>query len=155
MPDPWGIDIAFNDGYWGAAPPQVRNALLSAMGADQPGETPPAEDAVRVVRQGKPSPWENGGGLTGKLRLEDGTSLAVAGALPPDLPLGYHELATPDGRKTALIVAPPHCPLPAHKNWAWVAQLYATRSRQSWGIGDLADLGAWQPGWLPKAPSCS
>jgi 4-alpha-glucanotransferase len=44
-----------------------------------------------------------------------------------------------------LIVAPGRCPLP-RRGWGWAAQLYATRSTQSWGIGDLADLrrlGRW------------
>jgi 4-alpha-glucanotransferase len=40
-----------------------------------------------------------------------------------------------------LIVSPGRCHLPDEPRlWGWVAQLYATRSRQSWGIGDLADL---------------
>src|SRR5262249_2848314 len=40
--------------------------------------------------------------------------------------------------------SPAQCHLPAdvqeHRIWGWAAQLYATRSRESWGIGDLADL---------------
>ena len=35
---------------------------------------------------------------------------------------------------------------PGRQAWGWAAQLYAVRSRQSWGIGDLDDLrrlGAW------------
>jgi 4-alpha-glucanotransferase len=31
------------------------------------------------------------------------------------------------------------CPLPP-RGWGWTAQLYATRSRASWGIGDYGDL---------------
>ena len=32
-----------------------------------------------------------------ELRLEDGTALQVNTALPPDLPLGYHDLFPLDG----------------------------------------------------------
>ena len=68
--------------------------------------------------------------------------LRVTGDLPPDLPLGYHELRPLDGRPAArLIVAPARCHLPdGLRIWGWAIQLYALRSRESWGIGDLADL---------------
>src|SRR6267142_1170773 len=50
-------------------------------------------------------------------------------------------------RATRVIVAPPRCHLPeGFRIWGWAAQLYATRSRESWGIGDLGDLrrlGRW------------
>ena len=43
-------------------------------------------------------------------------------------------------------IPPGHCaPAPA-RAWGWAVQLYAARSRDSWGIGDLADLrrlGRW------------
>src|SRR5450759_4793032 len=29
---------------------------------------------------------------------------------------------------------------PPSRAWGWAAQIYAARSRESWGIGDLADL---------------
>src|SRR5438270_11748170 len=35
---------------------------------------------------------------------------------------------------------PARCPLPTRRAWGWAAQLYATRSLASWGIGDLMDL---------------
>lgn len=41
-----------------------------------------------------------------------------------------------------------HLP-PEPRSWGWAAQLYAVRSRRSWGIGDLRDLrdlGAWSRG---------
>ena len=40
-------------------------------------------------------------------------------------------------------------PACASRGWGWAAQLYATRSSHSWGIGDLADLralGRWAAG---------
>ena len=52
------------------------------------GEPPAATHLVRVVRRDEPAP------LTGPatLTLEDGTELSVERELPPDLPLGYHDL---------------------------------------------------------------
>ena len=45
------------------------------------------------------------------------------------------------------VIAPRRCPRPAvPPQWGWMVQLYALRSRASWGIGDLrdlADLSAW------------
>jgi 4-alpha-glucanotransferase len=43
-------------------------------------------------------------------------------------------------------VSPGVCQLPAGPAWGWAVQLYAARSEDSWGIGDLADLrrlAAW------------
>ncbi|HET9948024.1 MAG TPA: 4-alpha-glucanotransferase [Longimicrobiales bacterium] len=82
------------------------------------------------------------------LRLEDGTWLDVPGALPEDLPLGYHRLFE-RGSERSLIVSPGRCPLPPRRAWGWAVQLWAARSRASWGMGDLADLrrlGAWASG---------
>ncbi len=46
-------------------------------------------------------------------------------AIPPATPT-----ATPTDR----------CEAPPSRAWGWAVQIYATRSRDSWGIGDLADL---------------
>ncbi len=83
-----------------------------------------------------------------EIRLENGTSLTIDRALPADLPPGYHSILRRGERVDArLIVAPPACYLPDDYNvWGWAIQLYASRSRRSWGIGDLADLrrlNAW------------
>lgn len=69
--------------------------------------------------------------------LEDGTTLDVDGELPA-LPLGWHRLRT-DGRDVTLVVVPERLPevVPA---WGWMLQLYALRSRASWGMGDFGDL---------------
>lgn len=46
----------------------------------------------------------------------------------------------PVGEYDGLLVAPRTCPQPP-RSWGWMAQLYAVRSRCSWGMGDLGDLG--------------
>ena len=45
----------------------------------------------------------------------------------------------PIGEYDGLLVAPRRCPTPP-MSWGWMVQLYAARSRCSWGMGDLADL---------------
>jgi 4-alpha-glucanotransferase len=84
----------------------------------------------------------------GRLTLEDGSEVDAHGALPPDLPIGYHDLHPGDGGPTTrLIVTPGRCHLPEGlRDWVLTAQLPACRSRSSWGVGDAADLatiGAW------------
>jgi 4-alpha-glucanotransferase len=81
--------------------------------------------------------------------LEDGTTLPAVARLPRDVPIGYHRLRHGAG-DLLLLVAPARCYLPSEmRAWGWAVQLYATRSRRSWGMGDLADLRAlatWSAG---------
>jgi 4-alpha-glucanotransferase len=81
----------------------------------------------------------------GTVVLEDGGAITVgpSGTLPADVPIGYHELTPRDGDGGAvpLIVSPRRCHLPDRwRAWGWAAQVYASRSRASWGMGDLRDL---------------
>ncbi|GAA2233159.1 4-alpha-glucanotransferase [Rarobacter faecitabidus] len=79
-------------------------------------------------------PREVAGRLIGRATFE----------VPAELPLGYHSLvATSEGVTVAgtIIVVPPRAPLPAEQSWGVTTQLYSIRSRQSWGVGDFADLG--------------
>ncbi|MGH9111072.1 MAG: 4-alpha-glucanotransferase [Acidimicrobiales bacterium] len=148
MTDPWGIDDGYwdVDGVWHETSPDTAAALRSAMGAGErvPDDGPPAGRLVWVVRAGAAEP------LLGpcELALEDGGEVRVEGALPPDLPIGYHDLRPLDGGPaTRLIVTPGRC----HRRedlraWLLTVQLPACRSTASWGIGDLGDLrtiGAW------------
>src|SRR5258708_31274635 len=52
--------------------------------------------------------------------------MGVAGAHPPRA----RRRAIPEGK----------CEPPPSRAWGWAVQIYAARSSESWGIGDLADL---------------
>lgn len=124
-----------------AIAPEVRAAVLAAMGLG-PGDDPePATAPVVVAPRGASLPVE------GELTLEDGTSLGRATTVPPDAPFGYHRLQLDSGTEQMLITGPGRCHLPPGLDtWGWTVQLAATRSRRSWGIGDLhdlAELGRW------------
>jgi 4-alpha-glucanotransferase len=118
---------------------QARDRVLAAMHPD-PAESRRAAEAVLVTRAGADLPE------AGELTLEDGHALGHVARLPWDLPIGYHRLRRSAGEQL-LIVAPPRCPLPSNlRDWGWAVQLYALRSRSSWGMGDLGDLrrlAAW------------
>ncbi len=72
--------------------------------------------------------------------------------IPQDIALGWHTIqATCEvaGKKTKvatciLVVTPHYLELPPamrdRRTWGLMSQLYATRSEQSWGLGDLRDL---------------
>ncbi len=77
------------------------------------------------------------------VELEGGAELPGGARLSPDAPCGYHRLVMRDGRRLAMVTSPGRCVIPdALRGWGWAAQLYAVRSRDGWGIGDLGDLRA-------------
>jgi len=140
-----------------------RRALPSVMVVRE-GETP----QVPVhVQDGDPvEVWleldaEAGGGRrdVGQLdlytepRTVDGRQVGRATfQLPGDLPLGWHTMraAGPSGPAWCyVVVVPVRLELPTAlrdgRAWGFMAQLYSVRSHQSWGVGDLADVGeiAW------------
>lgn len=126
------IDRTFFDafGMEHVVPEETIRALTEAMGE-------PAGDGPRFVHLGEEA--DLGPGV---VELETGETFEVTGRIPPDVPAGYHRFRGPDG-ETDLIVSPARCHLPALlRAWGWAAQLYATRSRHSWGMGDFADLGS-------------
>jgi 4-alpha-glucanotransferase len=142
--DRYGIDDRYFDanGVEHEISADTRATLLAAMGVE-PGAEPRAgseESAVRLLVPGGdpahrrlPEPAE--------LMLENGASVTVDSDLPVTLPFGYHHLRSRSGAETLLIVSPGRCFLPDDlRTWGFAAQLYATRSQASWGIGDLADL---------------
>ena len=132
----WGINESYRDDYgqWRSVSEKTKATFLAAMEA---ASDAPPDPALMVVRQGSEQQIQRGA----ELRLEDGTRLPAANALPVDLPPGYHTIVDDNGGETQLIVAPAKCFLPPELHtWGWGLQLYALRSRESWGIGDLADL---------------
>lgn len=136
-PSAWGVASGYTDaaGTWCEATAETTTALLAAMGAE--GDSPPPAPALRIVRAGQPLD------LQGRwlLRTEDGGEERVEHGFS-GAPLGYHELVSEeDGSQERLIVSPGACHLPADLDvWGWSVQLYALRSKSSWGMGDLADL---------------
>jgi 4-alpha-glucanotransferase len=146
--DCWGIVPGYEDTsrVWRPTPADSRRALLAAMGVDAQSRGPAPVAPLKVVRAGEAARMFERGTLT----LEDGTTLPIDDHLPLDLPLGYHEFrGHRTEQPTHVIAAPQFCAAPPKHIWGWAVQLYATRSQQSWGIGDLADLrrlAAWSKG---------
>jgi 4-alpha-glucanotransferase len=132
--DAWGIDDGWHDtrGEWRPASTDTIDAVRSAIG--DPTEGRP----VWVVRPGEAAVLQS----RCQLVLEDGTDLGAVDRLPPDLPLGLHDLAPHDGGPpTTLLLSPGRCHLPDDlRAWGVVVQVPTARSAQSWGIGDLADV---------------
>lgn len=136
----WGIEPGFHDaaGAWREPPDATLEAIAESMGAKA---GPHPDDAGGVpaltVRLDHPLPPL----AAGVLALEDGTEMRCEGTLPAAVPAGYHTLAPDSGSEpVSLVVSPGMAPVPAEGRWGIAAQLYAARSRDSWGIGDLADL---------------
>ena len=138
---------------------------------------PPVAVAVEGMRPRVPVHVAEGTAFEAKVVLEDGTSRELD-ALPgretrevegvqavrieldlgEDLPLGWHTVEVRAGgatRRMPLVVTPRAIALPdaltdeGAQSWGLMTQLYAMRSGESWGMGDLADLGdagAWAAG---------
>ena len=135
-----GIIPAYRDTSrrWQHIGPETRNAVLRAMGLEPHRPRPLVGPDIRVLAPGETMAVES----TGDLVLEDGTRLRVEKQIPPDLPLGYHQFQPDNAERRAWIIKrPSSCWMPpALKVWGWAVQLYAARSRASWGLGDLGDL---------------
>jgi 4-alpha-glucanotransferase len=144
----WGVQERWQDakGTWHEVGSDTVRRVLGAMGTDGEGTPPPG--STLFVR-GRPVPLDAPADLT----TEGGEVLRIEGPLPPDLPFGYHTLTRlDDGHTTPVVVSPGVCPLPPKApTWGWAVQLYAVRSADSWGMGDLGDLrrlGRWAAGDL-------
>ncbi len=131
------VDEAYVDAYRRRRPiaPQDRAAVYAAMGLE-PDEEPVDDGSIVVVRPGAALPEP------GEVVTDDGSSIGRVDRLPRDVPFGYHRLFGAGGVERLLIVGPGRCHLPRGlRAWGWAVQLATMRSRRSWGIGDLADLG--------------
>jgi 4-alpha-glucanotransferase len=139
----WGVENGYWDatGQWRDVPRPSLDAFAHAMGADE-HPAPPLPPPMWFVQAGRVEFLLGAADLI----LEDGTTLRNVETLPPDLPPGYHDLVPLDGGpSTRLVVTPGRCHLPPElRTWGWAVQLYAARSKQSWGIGDLGDLRTLQ-----------
>jgi 4-alpha-glucanotransferase len=135
-PEAWGVQGTYELGdHEATAPQESVTAVLEAMGA---AETRPPPAPVVVVRSGRARTLP---GIVEVVTEEGEVVPAPGGRVPATLPSGYHRAVHRDGHSALLIVSPRRCFLPAAmKTWGWTVQLYALRSRSSWGMGDLADL---------------
>lgn len=136
--DASGVDDGFVDGggAFCATPEPARAAVRAALGG------PPAMPPPRIVTAGTAAALDG----SAELLLEDGTAVVCEGALPPDLPCGYHRLRPRGGGEQQLLVAPPRCFAAPARLAGFAVQLATLRSQRNWGIGDLGDLralGAW------------
>ena len=150
MPDVTGAMRRGGQPAWG-----VQREYVDATGARRrvSGERARAVEAcIRPVETESPAPVfvRPGGRLPHGVRsveLESGGELPGGASLDVKAPFGYHRLVMQDGRRRPMVVSPGRCALPdALRGWGWAAQLYAVRSRQGWGVGDLGDLralGSW------------
>jgi 4-alpha-glucanotransferase len=124
---------------WREAPSATVKAILAAMGATSSAPGPAPIVSLRLDHPPLALP-------SGLLTLEDGTTRRVEGHQPVDLPPGYHRLAPDAAPVLTVIASPGRCPLPRELEWGFAAQLYAARSRHSWGFGDFSDL-EWLGRW--------
>src|SRR4051794_38936070 len=133
----WGIEPGYRSaqGHWLRCSAASLRLVQHAM--QRPRAAAPAYEDVWVIDKGGTRPITE----PSLLRLEDGATLAAGSYLARDLPLGYHELEElKSGKRTRLIVTPGQCYLPEDlRTWGWAVQLYALRSKKSWGMGDLGD----------------
>ncbi|MET0728742.1 MAG: 4-alpha-glucanotransferase [Acidimicrobiales bacterium] len=128
-----------------SSPDWAIDHVRAVLAEDRAGSGAGFRDVVRVQAGASAGPV-----LAGRiLLLEDGGEVRVDEDVPPDLPFGYHRLAGDEG-PVLVLHAPPECPPAGAKpGWAIVAQLYAARSSDSWGHGDLRDARRLV-GWLDR-----
>jgi 4-alpha-glucanotransferase len=139
--DAWGIQTEYEDaaGKMQKVSKAALARIRSAMGPPPAAAPSWLDERVAVIRQGESRPVPAGATLV----FEDGHRQRLTDRLPADVPIGYHRLIPSEKSDASihLIVTPGRCHLPENlRIWGWSAQLYATRSRDSWGMGDLADL---------------
>ena len=79
--------------------------------------------------------------------LVDGVLVGEASfRIPADLPLGWHRIVARTELAEAsspIVVAPHHLDpdaITGRRQWGFMTQVYAMRSHESWGLGDLHDL---------------
>ncbi|MGC3973499.1 MAG: 4-alpha-glucanotransferase [Nitrospira sp.] len=139
--DAWGIQAQYEDaaGKMRKVSKSSLTRIRAAMGDSPPPALSWHDQPVQVIGQDEVFILPANACLT----LEDGSTFETSSQLPRPLPIGYHKLMPTCASESfvRIIVTPGRCHLPEHlRIWGWSAQLYATRSHESWGMGDLADL---------------
>lgn len=140
--DSWGVAFGFHDGAgtWHEAAEETRSAVRRALGAPTSPEVDPPNDGALVMTTG--SVFHVDAPTTLHTESNAHIRLPKSSQIPSDLEIGYHTLVNDDdGSTRPLIVAPTHCtPFTGSKQWGWAVQMYALRSKRSWGIGEFRDL---------------
>jgi 4-alpha-glucanotransferase len=135
-----GVELSYRDafGRLHETPPAALEAILAAMGAGDAPPGGPQSEPLMVVRAGE----EREIPCPAVIRLENNQELSCERRLSRALPPGYHRIHLEErDQAIPLIVSPGQCWLPETLHtWGWAVQLYAARSRESWGMGDLGDL---------------
>lgn len=151
--DAWGIMDAYEDGQHRLQHLSKRNRaeLRRAMGPAISGKKTTAPSPVITLPAGKSRRLRQ----PVEIRLETGKNFTAKHTIPANLPVGYHTLREVGATaETRLIIHPARCYLPKKKREAgWALQLYALRSRRSWGIGDFADLRQFAR-WAKRETRC-
>ena len=143
------------------APQAIRDALepAAARAAEAEGEP------VRIVLEGASGGFARAGRAAAGRRCHAAAGRLLAAGSPVGL---SRFLPRPRAIVDAAHRRAGRCIAPAGRQWGWATQLYAARSAESWGIGDLADLrrlAAWaaslranllllNPLGAYRAPSC-
>lgn len=130
-----GVEVGYED-YKGDFRRSPESSLLKVLEAIEE-DSRPEEQGPLVLRRGSRLPFPG----TALVDTDTGDEMAVEGTIPEHMPLGYHTIRGADEVPRRLIVSPGACFLPENlRVWGWAAQLYALRSENSWGMGDLGDL---------------
>ncbi|HQR15410.1 MAG TPA: hypothetical protein PLZ37_12695 [Nitrospira sp.] len=133
--DAWGIQAEYEGaaGKVRTVPESSLSRIRAAMGDPPPPALSWHDEQVKVIRQNESFRLP----ADAVLMLEDETTVEASNQLPRPLPIGYHMLM-PGGVGESfvrVIVTTDRCHLPEDlRIWSWSAQLYAARSRESWGI---------------------
>ncbi|CAN5832703.1 4-alpha-glucanotransferase [soil metagenome] len=132
-----GVELGYQD-HSGVFRTSPEASLLKVLDAIEEGAPPGYEErGPLVLRRGARLPFDD----PALVDTDTGEEMAVEGTIPDHMPFGYHTIRGPDEVPRRLIVSPGGCFLPENlRTWGWAAQLYALRSANSWGMGDLGDL---------------
>ncbi len=131
----WGIQAEYEDaaGRMRKVSKKSLTRIRAAMGASPPPALSWHDEQVKVIRQNESFRLP----ADAVLMLEDETTVEASNQLPRPLPIGYHMLMPGCVGESfvRVIVTTDRCHLPEDlRIWSWSAQLYAARSRESWGI---------------------